>query len=864
VTCDPFSIYFGDDPVVITMVVDVRSYVLHGAELENTATAFGTEADPDTANNTITETTPIEREADVRINKSDRGLTAIAGRPFTYTLAVSNFGPSDADSIVVTDTLPAGMTFDSATGAACTATGQDVSCEPLSIAANDHPVDIAVVVDVAPWVTHDASLENAAAAFGAEFDPDTDNNATTETTPVERETDLAIDKSADPSPVAAGVPLTYTLSVVNHGPSDATGIEVSDPVPAGVTFVSQDASQGTYVPGTGLWTIGDLALDASATLTLVVTVDSATTGSLTNIASVEGTEFDPVSANDAVTVTTLVTLKADLSIAKTDDPNPVIAGRLLTYTLTVANDGPSDATGVEVSDPVPAGATFESQSASQGSYSDATGIWTVGSLADGVDATLTLVVRVDTDTLDSVSNTAEIVNLKEYDPSTANNTITVDTAVETEADLSITKSDDPDPVVAGLTLTYTLAFANAGPSDALDVEIVDTLSNDVTFGGIVSQDAALTGPTQAAQLLTWTMPRLAAGDSANIVFTVEVTDTAIVSIANHVAIDSGTFDPAAANNSARGETEITCLPDAYENDDTLGNLIPLFRNEVRVHNFCRDTTDWSMFTAEAGHYYTFTTSSWGRRADTYLALYDRDGATLLAANDDYEGSTDHSSRIVWQARVDGTYYLRTTSRADLTGNLTDYDIWMEHDETTLILLPIIFRNHTPPEGPEDTGESASPASEAEPEGSGLPGPTGIINHVCMDDYEVDDTWELAMPIADGETQVHSFDSDSVRYAADKDFMSFELRAGRTITFTASTTNTVTLLELYDREGYALDVSGTDQLVWTASEPGTYILSVSPQAGAFGCSDEAGYKLHAQKLPRWYLHLPTIMRNGTAP
>jgi uncharacterized repeat protein (TIGR01451 family) len=554
---------------------------------------------------------------------------------------------------------------------------------------------------------------------------------------------------------------------------------------------------------------------------------------------------------------------ADLTIDKTDDPDTVLAGRPLTYTLIVANEGPSDATGVEVYDPIPTGTTFESQSASYGDYDESSGIWTIGSLAGGADATLTLVVAVDSDTLGSVTNTAEVIG-DQYDPSPGNDSVTIDTAVETEADLSITKTDDPEPVVAGLTLTYTLTFANAGPSDALGVEIADALSEDVAFGEVVSQDPLLSGPIQAAQLLTWTLPQLAAGDGDTIVFTVTVTDTAIVTIANHAFIDSNTTDPVSDNNTIREETAITCLPDIYEDDDIVGSAVPLLSNQSRTHSFCQDPTDWSVFTAMAGNVYTFTTSSWGRRADTYLALYGSDGTTLLAANDDYEGSTDHSSRIVWQALRDGTYYLHASSRAGLTGNLTDYDIVMAHDESSLIYLPLILLDYASPQSQADSRTGAITDSDPEPQELSPSSLEGVINHVCVDDYEVDDTWELAVPIADGETQIHSFDSDPVRYAADKDFVSFDLRAGRTITFTAETTNTVTLMELYDDEGYALDVSGTDQLIWTPAKSSSYILGLSPQTAAFGCADQAGYRLHAEKAPRWQIYLPTILRASTMP
>jgi hypothetical protein len=89
--------------------------------------------------------------------------------------------------------------------------------------------------------------------------------------------------------------------VTNHGPSDATGVSVTETLPAVVTYKSDSPSQGSYDSGTGVWDVGDLASGDSATLTLVVTVDPSTTGTLTNNVSVIGEQDDPNSGNNTGT-----------------------------------------------------------------------------------------------------------------------------------------------------------------------------------------------------------------------------------------------------------------------------------------------------------------------------------------------------------------------------------------------------------------------------------------------------------------------------------------------------------------------------------------------------------------------------------
>ena len=117
---------------------------------------------------------------------------------------------------------------------------------------------------------------------------------------------------------------------------------------------------------------------------------------------------------------------------------------------------------------------------------------------------------------------------------------------------------------------------------------------------------------------------------------------------------------------------------------------------LQERTFCDDATDWITFTAETGGVYTITTDSYGQRADTFLALYDTNGETLLAANDDYQGAPDYSSQIVWQAPVSGVYYIHVTNRAGLTCCQTNYRVWvLGESQIRLQLLPADNQQESP-------------------------------------------------------------------------------------------------------------------------------------------------------------------------
>ena len=306
--------------------------------------------------------------------------------------------------------------------------------------------------------------------------------------------------------------------------------------------------------------------------------------------------------------------------------------------------------------------------------------------------------------------------------------------------------------------------------------------------------------------------------------------------------------------------EITCINDVYEEDDAAAQTGTISVDDpAQVRNFCDDATDWASFTAEAGQTYTVTTSAWGTRADTVLALYDTDGSSLLMANDDYEGTIDFSSQLVWDAPADGVYFVQTTNKAGLTQGLTEYDLWIEQmavPENPTIYLPFVTRAST---GNATAHRSAKVLFSPE-------SPSGEINHMCSDSYEIDDTWEEAQAIAWGEVQTHSFDSNPALYAADKDHVWVDLNVDETVFFTVTLTlNTQTQLELVDDSGEIMGVTGTTHLQWTAETTGRYILEVSPtNTQTFGCEDVVSYDLTASvQVPDQAptIYLPFVTRSS---
>ena len=203
--------------------------------------------------------------------------------------------------------------------------------------------------------------------------------------------------------------------------------------------------------------LGDMANAASATVSIVVTPQS--TGVITNSATVDSHTADPVVSNNDASATSNVRPLANLSLTKSDAPDPVLAGQLLTYTLSVANAGPSSAPGVTVTDTLPAGVTFNSATPSQGTCSHSSGTVTcaMGTIANGQGASVA--ISVTPQNAGSITNQAS-VSSDNVDLVPGNNSASASTTVNPAADLSIVKSDSPDPVSSGQQLTYTLGVGN--------------------------------------------------------------------------------------------------------------------------------------------------------------------------------------------------------------------------------------------------------------------------------------------------------------------------------------------------------------------------------------------------------------------
>jgi uncharacterized repeat protein (TIGR01451 family) len=472
---------------------------------------------PGTYRNTATASSPTDREGpreafcdttvDVRsqlgIVKTAKEPTVTAGQGgYTYTLTVSNTGPSDATNVNVVDTLPGGFT----------ATAFNPSAGVLPVSPTSGPFTWTIGT-VAAGTTKVLEVTYAVAA-GVPAGPATNTadvrigeqvqGTATATVTVGLVGDLGIEKTG-PATAIPGTAISYTFVVTNGGPSDVVDALVNDALPAGIVNASWNAtySPGSSGPAAGTGSLAGvlvtLLAGGTGTFTITGSIDPLATGVLVNTSTVSPPEgvTDPNPGNETSTVTTQLVPTADLAAAKQRTSATPTAGSPVTYEIVVTNLGPSSVTSFGIVDVTTPALVGVGTSVDRGTYDPLTGVWTAAagdSLGSGGTVTFTLSGTIPAGATGTLTNTVTVSPPAGVtDPNPDNNTATVTDPIAAISSLTIVKTGDITYKAGGF-LAFQVVVTNRGPSFATGVRVVDALPSgvvnwswQVTYVGVGSQ-----------------------------------------------------------------------------------------------------------------------------------------------------------------------------------------------------------------------------------------------------------------------------------------------------------------------------------------------------------------------------------------
>jgi uncharacterized repeat protein (TIGR01451 family) len=431
--------------LLLTVTFDVSPAAV--GLITNTASVTSPET-PQPPTSTVTTTlTPL---ANLEIKKLGPA-TAVSGNKITYTIAVTNVGPSNASVITITDPTPSGLANPVVTGP-CSVFPCIINTG-LAVSAS---VRLTVTFDVLPGAA--GVITNTATVTSPETPEPPTSTVTTTLTP---NAVLQIVKLG-PATAVPGTQITYTIAVTNLGPSAATYVTVTDNLPTELTGVAISGACSAFT-----CYLGTLQVNESRRITVTATVNPLANGTITNTATVTS----PVAPNPpSSTVTTTLAPQANLQIQKLG-PSTVVPGNKITYTIVVTNAGPSAASVVTITDPTPAGLTNPVVTGACSSFDCVIN----GGLAVNATARLTVTFDVLPDAVGVITNTASVTSPETPEPPTT----TVTTTVTPLADVGVLKTG-PATVTPGAAIAYTVVVTNAGPSIATNVSVVDTLPSGVT------------------------------------------------------------------------------------------------------------------------------------------------------------------------------------------------------------------------------------------------------------------------------------------------------------------------------------------------------------------------------------------------
>lgn len=491
---------------------------------------------------------------DISVTKTADDLTPNVGDQIVFTVSVFNDGPNDATNVVVTDFLESGYEFVSAVpsngvyeplnGSWTIGNLANTASETIVITANVLPNgDYTNIAELTDLTETDIDSEPA------NNDDTEDDQQTIEPIPV-LVSDLVLRKSVDILSPLVGEEVIFNISITNNGPSDVTGVEVLDLLPTGYTYVSNNRTAGVYIPATGIWELnGMIPNGTTETMNIVAIVNP--TGDYFNVTEVfSSSNLDPNSIpnnnnifeNDQDSAGTTPIPSADLTLDKSVDNEFPDVGSNVTFSVTLTNEGPSDATGVVVSDVLPSGYTYISDD-SGGTYSSVSGLWNVGSVAGGNNVILNVTAQVNA--TGNYVNSAEVTTSIQLDPDSTpgNNILSEDdqdeqsTTPRAVTDISVTKMADNLSPLVGDQIVFTVTVNNAGPNDASGLVIEDALASGYSFVSATTSAGIYDGITGG-----WALSTIANGASETLQITALVLSSGDYrNTAELIALD--TFDP---------------------------------------------------------------------------------------------------------------------------------------------------------------------------------------------------------------------------------------------------------------------------------------------------------------------------------
>lgn len=443
------------------LTVTVQAALLSGGTLVPcAASATADQIDPLQDNNLDISTFQVQSTADVALSKSVDSPTAGIFQPITWTLTVNHLGGAATQQTIVTDVFPSGLSLISSQ-ASSGFYDEELGQWDAGFLIPGSSATLTLITE-ASFSQSGQTLTNFASVTSDRPDPNTDNNSASASVTILGPPVMSFSYDVSPQTVFESETVTYTATVTHVSGETAVGVRVDPELPFDFIVSSSSASQGTYPPQFGNeWAVGDLGAGGTAVLTITGSMPFGSGGQ--EYQTFGHVEWQQDSGGIGESVLLNVNTAPDLSVDKfLDDEGFFSTGDSVPYVIQVFVNNSSTATGVVVSDILPAGLTFSSARVTKGDFDPDTGEWLIGdhSVVDE-GAFLFLEATVDEGVgPGTIVNTARVTG-DQPDPNTQNNLSSASIQIVELIEADFLAS--PLSGVAPLTVDFT--DTSTGPVD---------------------------------------------------------------------------------------------------------------------------------------------------------------------------------------------------------------------------------------------------------------------------------------------------------------------------------------------------------------------------------------------------------------
>ena len=527
---------------IVTLEVTINT--TNPGTFTHTVNITGSINDTKTDNNNDTITYTVNATSDLGIKVNINQTTLIKGDNVTFTVDISNYGPSDAENITIELTFPLNFTIDPITVPIGTYNNGIWNITTLTNGSNI-TLNITGILNSSGIQSFTGNITNSLT-----YDNNTNNNFNSVSFNVNDYVDLTINITSDNLTVFAGDTITLTINITNYGPGNAENITIN----TGIYNATSTKTSGYYDKNTGYWFIENLN---SNTTTLNLTIQVTT--NTTYIVTVNTTSIESNTSNNNASLNITVNPLVNLNITVNTNSLIFYENDTITYTVTVTNNAYSIAENMNTTINIP----FAFISANNTNYDNLTGIWNIGNLNPKETQTLTLKYQANTTgnntSYFNITTTTLELNLTD---NTVNITVFIDNTtrpITSFVDLIINITVDNSTPTVNSTITFNITVTNNATLTATNITIANHLPT-----GLISI-GTYTG--------NWTINNLTAYENKSFTFTVNITDYG--SFVDNVTVDCNQWDINPTNNRANQLIIV---------NENKGNYLDLSINITRTGN----------------------------------------------------------------------------------------------------------------------------------------------------------------------------------------------------------------------------------------------------------------------------------------